>query len=145
MLLDPGAFSPYDFLVVHRRIDFNLPEVISELVIRYDEGIGLSSIRDAVWVVIVLGRCLNHYTFISHLVQSTNWIWHLRSLSILHPHFSKPLVLAYLLIVEQVLRQETNYFVAILDPILNCYLNALARKVFVFSMSHRNILGVKHN
>jgi hypothetical protein len=30
-------------------------------------------------------------------------------------------------------------------PVLNCDLNTLARKVFVLSMSHSNVLSIKNN
>ena len=70
VLLDPRLLSFQGLRLIGRWLHFDLFEVVSELVIRHDKGIGLPSVLDAVRVIVILGWCLDHDSFTGHHVQS---------------------------------------------------------------------------
>ena len=72
VLLDPLLFSAQGLGLVGRWLGLNLPQIVSELVICDNEGIGLACILNAVGIVVVLSRCFDHHTSLCHLIQGAN-------------------------------------------------------------------------
>ena len=149
MLLYPGILSFQLLWEVRGAPSFDLFEVVSELVVGHYEGVALAGVLDAVGVVVVLGRSLDHDALLSHLVEHRHGVRELRLfvafLVLVQVQLQLLLFLAHLFVVEEVLRQEADDLVAVLLPELNCYLNALAREYLIFTMPHSHILGIEHD
>lgn len=69
VLLDPGLFTLESLRLIRRGLHLNLAMVVPEFVVRDDEGVHLACILDAVGVIVVLGRSLDHDPFLCHLYQ----------------------------------------------------------------------------
>ena len=72
VLLDPLLFSAQGLGLVGRWLGLDLPQVVSALVIRDDEGIGLACILNAVGIVVVLSWRFDHHTSLCHLIQGAH-------------------------------------------------------------------------
>ena len=55
--------------MVGRGLDLNFAQIVSELVVGYDEGISAAGVVNAVRIIVVLSWCFYHDTHLSHLVQ----------------------------------------------------------------------------
>ena len=55
------------------------------------------------------------------------------------------LLLTDLIVVEQVLGEEADHLVSVLDPILQCYLYALAGEELIVTVPYRNVLRIEDN
>lgn len=130
MLLDPGVFRLQLVWKVAGDLELDLLQVVSELVVGDDEGIRLTCILDAVGVIVVLGRCLHHDSRIRHLVQHSHRVRQFGCLQTLLVHVQVQLQLFLLLIdlfvVEEILWEEADDFVAVFHPVLNRDLDASA-------------------
>ncbi len=133
-------------LLVQGWICFQLSQVIPKFVIAdYASMPILFSILDAIRIIVVLWRRWNHHPFWFQLDQSLHAVWYLLRFSLFQTKVLQLLLLPNLGIVKQIIRQKTNYLVAILLPVINRNLNASTREFRVLTMSHCNILCVKHN
>ena len=103
-------------------------EVVAELVVGYHEGVEFAGILDAVRIVIILGRSFYQKVFLHQLVEKRDVIRQFRGLCVLQLFLLKFFVRLYLLVVEQVLWEETNHFMTVFVPVVHGNVDSLDGK-----------------
>lgn len=103
-------------------------EVVAELVVGDHEGVEFAGILDAVRIVIILGRSFYQEVFLHQLVEKGDVIRQFRGLRVLQLFLLKFFVRLYLLVVEQVLGEETNHFMTIFVPVVHGNVDSLDGK-----------------
>lgn len=103
-------------------------EVVAELVVGDHECVEFAGILDAVRIVIILGRSFYQKVFLHQLVEKGDIIRQFRGLRVLQLFLLKFFVRLYLLVVEQVLGEETNYFMTVFVPVVHGNVDSLDGK-----------------
>lgn len=87
MLLYPGSFSFNYFLVIYGRIYLNFSQVVPKFIICNDKCISLTSVRNTVRIVVILGWSFDHDSLLKQFVQGTDRVRQFRGFSFFDSHF----------------------------------------------------------